>query len=82
MEGNAPSGRTHLERPARPAARRLGLEVAPKQAWTPVAELSAAGVNAVNFGPGEPRFAHRRDEQVSIEALEECHATLTRFLCG
>lgn len=82
ITGNAPSGRTHMGDPLVQRLTGLGLDVAPKQAWTPVAELSAAGVNAVNFGPGEPRFAHRRDEQVGIEALEECHATLVRFLCG
>lgn len=65
-------------------ARRLiaagGLEVAPKQAWTPVAEFTAAGVSAVNFGPGHPRHAHQRDEQVSVAALVRCARTLDAFL--
>src|SRR3954452_6579033 len=58
------------------------LEVAPKQAWTPVAEFAAAGVDAVNFGPGDPRYAHTRDEPVAIEALVRSYETLERFACG
>jgi succinyl-diaminopimelate desuccinylase len=59
-----------------------GLEVAPKQAWTPVAEFAAAGVDAVNFGPGDPRYAHTRDEQVAVGALVRSYETLERFACG
>lgn len=58
------------------------LAVEPKQAWTPVAEFAAAGVDAVNFGPGEPKYAHRRDEQVAVDALVRCYETLERFACG
>jgi succinyl-diaminopimelate desuccinylase len=58
------------------------LDVAPKQAWTPVAEFAAAGVDAVNFGPGDPRYAHTRDEQVAVDALVRSYETLERFACG
>jgi succinyl-diaminopimelate desuccinylase len=58
------------------------LDVAPKQAWTPVAEFAAVGVDAVNFGPGDPRFAHTRDEQVAVDALVRSYDTLERFACG
>jgi succinyl-diaminopimelate desuccinylase len=83
IDGNAPSG-------AVPEGNVLvsrlieagGLETAPKQAWTPVAEFAAAGVDAINFGPGAPRFAHRRDEQVDVGALVTCYETLVRFLCA
>jgi succinyl-diaminopimelate desuccinylase len=83
IDGNAPSG-------AVPEGNALvsrlvevgGLSVEPKQAWTPVAELALAGVDAINFGPGEPRFAHRRDEQVAVAALTESYTILERFLCG
>ena len=53
-----------------------GAAIEPKQAWTPVAELVLAGVDAVNLGPGDPRFAHRRDEQVDEAALVRCHELL------
>ena len=57
-------------------------EVAAKQAWTPVAEFGLAGVDAVNFGPGDPVHAHRVDEEVAVAALVECFSVLERFLCG
>jgi succinyl-diaminopimelate desuccinylase len=59
-----------------------GLAVAPKQAWTPVAEFARAGVDAINFGPGDPQYAHRRVERVAIAALVESYNTLVRFLCA
>jgi succinyl-diaminopimelate desuccinylase len=65
--------------PANPVVARLralGLPWEPKQAWTPVAEFALAGVDAVNFGPGEPRFAHTRDEQVAVDALVRSYEVL------
>lgn len=83
IESNAPSAPVSI---AHPLVRRLiaagSLEVAPKQAWTPVAEFAQAGVPAVNFGPGDPAFAHRRDELVRIEALVRSFRTLETVLCG
>jgi succinyl-diaminopimelate desuccinylase len=54
----------------------------PKQAWTPVAEFAAAGIEAVNLGPGDPAFAHRADERIAIAALERAYAIFEAFLCG
>ncbi|MFL5845257.1 MAG: succinyl-diaminopimelate desuccinylase [Solirubrobacteraceae bacterium] len=80
---HAPSGRVPEGNPLVERLRAAGdLAVEPKQAWTPVAEFAQAGVDAVNFGPGDPRFAHRRDEQVSLAALERCWAVLERFSCA
>ncbi len=55
--------------------------IEPKQAWTPVAEFAAAGVEAVNLGPGDPAFAHRADERVAIASLARCYEILER-LCA
>jgi succinyl-diaminopimelate desuccinylase len=55
------------------------LRVAPKQAWTPVAEFARAGLDAVNFGPGAPEEAHRRDESVEIGALVRAYRVLEAF---
>ncbi|MCW2967783.1 MAG: succinyl-diaminopimelate desuccinylase [Solirubrobacteraceae bacterium] len=80
---NAPSGRVPEGNALLQRLREAGdLAVEPKQAWTPVAEFSLAGVDAVNFGPGDPAFAHRRDEQVTVAALERCFAVLERFACA
>ena len=62
------------------AAGDLALE--PKQAWTNVADFTTRGIDAVNFGPGATRYAHRRDERVEIEALERAFTTLWRFVTG
>jgi succinyl-diaminopimelate desuccinylase len=80
---NSPSGPPALTNPrARALIEIGGLEVSPKQAWTPVAQFAEAGIDAVNFGPGATAFAHKRDEQVPIENLVRCYETLRGFLLG
>ena len=89
-----PDGATRARRqlPARrvvtdsPLVQRLraagDLAVEPKQAWTNVADFTSRGIDAVNFGPGATRYAHRRDEQVEIAALGRCFGTLWAFAHG
>jgi succinyl-diaminopimelate desuccinylase len=78
---NAPPARVRTTSPlvAR-LARTGGLVPRPKQAWTPVAEFAQAGVDAVNFGPGDPQYAHRDDERVEVGALVRSYELLTAFL--
>ncbi len=78
---NAPAGAVPQGNPVVERLRGMGLAWEPKQAWTPVAEFAMAGVDAINFGPGEPRFAHTRDEQVSIDALVRAYEVL-EALCA
>jgi succinyl-diaminopimelate desuccinylase len=59
-----------------------GFGLAPKQAWTPVAQFAERGLDAINLGPGATRYAHRVDEQVEIAALERTFAALTAFALG
>jgi succinyl-diaminopimelate desuccinylase len=62
--------------------RKTGdLELTPKQAWTPVAEFAERGLDAVNFGPGSTRYAHRADERAEIAKLERSFEILRHFLC-
>jgi succinyl-diaminopimelate desuccinylase len=80
---NSPAARVVVDTPL---ARRLreagGFAVEPKQAWTPVAEFSAHGLDAINLGPGDPRYAHAVDEQVDAAALERTFRALQRFALG
>jgi len=58
------------------------IPVEPKQAWTDVAQFSVHGIDAVNFGPGQPHQAHKKNEYVEIKKVEECHRILKEFLKG
>jgi succinyl-diaminopimelate desuccinylase len=80
IDSLAPSGPVATRNPlARSLVAAGGLRVAPKQAWTPVAEFAQAGLDAVNFGPGAPAQAHRRDESVEIAALMRSYRVLERW---
>jgi succinyl-diaminopimelate desuccinylase len=52
----------------------------PKYGWTDVARFSALGVPAVNYGPGEPVFAHHDDEQVPVAQITAVEDGLRRWL--
>jgi len=81
ITSNSPPARVATDSPLVEKLRDAGgLALEPKQAWTPVAEFSAHGLDAVNLGPGATRYAHRRDEQVEIAELERTFETLRRFV--
>jgi succinyl-diaminopimelate desuccinylase len=80
---HAPAGAVVADNPALAALVAAGAhEIQPKQAWTNVADFTAHGIDAINFGPGHTRFAHRRDEQVEIAALVHAYETLDRLVRG
>ena len=76
----APSAPPSLRNRQIERLRELVAEVAPKQAWTPVAQFAEQGIDAINYGPGLTRFAHRVDEQIPIGNLHAAYETLRRFL--
>jgi succinyl-diaminopimelate desuccinylase len=79
IDSNAPSGPVAAGPLVDAVVAAGGLEVAPKQAWTPVAEFGAAGLAAVNFGPGSTAAAHTRDEAVAIDALVRSYRVLAEL---
>jgi succinyl-diaminopimelate desuccinylase len=77
---NSPSAPPSLTNPLVARLRGLVPDVAPKQAWTPVAQFAEQGIDAINYGPGLTRYAHRQDEQVPVENLDRAFETLRAFL--
>lgn len=70
-----------LDRPAAKAFLEvIGGEAHPKFGWTDVARFTALDIPAVNFGPGDPMLAHKQEEFVTVEQLQHCEDTLTRWL--
>jgi succinyl-diaminopimelate desuccinylase len=81
--GNAPPAPAATSSPLVARLRDAGaLEVRPKQAWTPVAEFAMHGVDAVNLGPGDPRYAHVDGERVDAASLVRTYDVLRAFLEG
>ncbi|WP_093799202.1 succinyl-diaminopimelate desuccinylase [Streptomyces sp. Wb2n-11] len=58
----------------------VGGSAQPKFGWTDVARFSSLGVPAVNYGPGDALFAHKRDEHVAVERITHCEERLRAWL--
>ena len=83
MVGNSPPGAVSVDAPLVRALRDAGhFPLAPKQAWTNVADFTCRGIPAVNFGPGATRFAHTQDERVEISSLVTAYEALRRVALG
>jgi succinyl-diaminopimelate desuccinylase len=69
---------------AAPAAaefvRATGSTPVAKFGWTDVARFAELGIPGVNFGPGDPNLAHKRDEHVDVRQIVECERALLAFL--
>ncbi|GAB7142922.1 succinyl-diaminopimelate desuccinylase [Mycobacterium riyadhense] len=69
---------------SQPAAKALveaaGGQVRAKYGWTDVSRFAALGVPAVNYGPGDPNLAHRRDERVPVGQITTAVDMLRRYL--
>jgi len=77
----APGALPGLDRPAAKAfADAVGGEIHPKFGWTDVARFTALDIPAVNYGPGDPVFAHKQEEHVPLEQIRRCETSLRSWL--
>lgn len=83
VEDSSPGALPGLGHPAAAAfIEAVGGEPQPKYGWTDVSRFSALGVPAVNYGPGEPNLAHKRDERVETAKVLHCEERLRAWLTG
>jgi succinyl-diaminopimelate desuccinylase len=75
----SPSGPLCLDNVFVQRLRSLAGRVEPKQAWTDVARFAMHGIDAVNFGPGDPAQAHQVGEWAEVAALGEAHTILWKL---
>ena len=77
----APAGAVDVDHPLFAALiESSGGEVVGKQGWTDVAQLSQAGIPAINFGPGETSLAHKPGESVRVSDLDWAYESLLAVL--
>lgn len=81
VSDSAPAAMPGLSVPAAAAfVEAVGGPANPKFGWTDVARFSALGIPAVNFGPGDPLLAHKKEEFVPIEQLHHVEKKLRDWL--
>src|SRR5664280_80777 len=68
--------------PARAFVESLAVPVHAKEGWTDVARFSELSIPAVNFGPGDPNWAHHDQEQCPVQQLVDAEAALLRWLAA
>ncbi len=80
---SAPGALPGLDLPAaREFVKAVDADVRPKFGWTDVARFSAFGIPAVNYGPGDASYAHKKDEKVLISRIYRCEQALRDWLRG
>ncbi|MFI5802423.1 succinyl-diaminopimelate desuccinylase [Streptomyces sp. NPDC051561] len=81
IDDHSPAAMPGLSHPSAVAfMKAVGGTAKPKFGWTDVARFSAVGVPAVNYGPGDPLFAHKRDEHVEIARIHQAEERLHAWL--
>lgn len=76
----SPSGKVCKDNPIlKDFISRYNLKVEAKQAWTDVGRLSQYGIDAVNFGPGDPAQAHQRNEYIPVDNLVKSFEIFSDF---
>jgi len=65
---------------ARAFVQALAVPVHAKEGWTDVARFAELSIPAVNFGPGDPNWAHHDQEHCPVHQLVDAEAALMRWL--
>ncbi len=79
--GHSRAGEVRLDAPLmRRLISHTGLPRAAKQGWTDVARFTAAGIPAVNWGPGDSGLCHTAGEFADAAEAEDCLEMMRRFL--
>ena len=82
--GNAPPGRVAVRNPLVERLRAAGGLTRRTQAGVDPrgGVRRPSDVDAINFGPGDPQYAHRDDERVDTSALVRSYEVLRAFLAA
>ncbi len=81
LTDSADGARPGLQLPAaRAFVDALAVPVRAKEGWTDVALFSQLSIPAVNFGPGDPNWAHHDLEHCPVQQLVDAEAALLRWL--
>ena len=81
LTDTADGARPGLHLPAAKAfVDALAVPVQAKEGWTDVARFSELSIPAVNFGPGDPNWAHHDHEHCPVQQLVDAEAALLRWL--
>ncbi|WP_342319502.1 succinyl-diaminopimelate desuccinylase [Corynebacterium mayonis] len=79
----APAAMPGLDNPvAAGLVAAVGGDYRGKFGWTDVARFSSLGIPAVNFGAGDPGFAHKKDEQCPVDQIRTVAHILNAYLAG
>ena len=80
LEDSVPGALPGLDQPAAAALIDAVGEVRAKYGWTDVARFYGLAVPAVNFGAGDPSWAHKRDEHVPVADITRVSEQLRAYL--
>jgi succinyl-diaminopimelate desuccinylase len=81
LTDTADGARPGLDLPAAKAfVDALAVPVYPKEGWTDVALFAQLSIPAVNFGPGDPNWAHHDQERCPVSQLQGAEVALLRWL--